>query len=88
MPILSLFYGIIVRMYNEKSGVHHVPHVHAEFSGDEVVVALNGDVLKGSIPPAKMKLLSAWMEIHRDDLSANWALLSKGERFFTIDPLK
>lgn len=88
MPILSLFYGIIVRMYHEKGGKHNMPHIHAEFSGEEVVVALDGTVLEGSIPRAKMKLLDAWMEIHREDLEANWKLLSNGEQFFRIDPLK
>ena len=29
-----------------------------------------------------------WMEIHRDELEANWKLLSNGEQFFRIDPLK
>ena len=53
MPILSLFYGIIVRMYREKGGKHNMPHIHAEFSGEEVVVALDGTVLEGSIPRAK-----------------------------------
>ena len=70
MPILSLYYGIIVRMYREKGGKHNMPHIHAEFSGEEVVVALDGTVLEGSIPRAKMKLLDAWMEIHREDLEA------------------
>ena len=88
MPILSLFYGIIVRMYREKGGKHNMPHIHAELSGEEVVVALDGTVLEGSIPRAKMKLLDAWMEIHREDLEANWKLLSNGEQFFRIDPLK
>lgn len=88
MPILSLFYGIIVRMYREKGGKHNMPHIHAEFSGEEVVVALDGAILEGSIPRAKMKLLDAWMEIHREDLEANWKLLSNGEQFFRIDPLK
>ena len=64
------------------------PHIHAEYSGDEVVVALDGEVLEGEIPKAKMKLLDAWMVIHHDDLAANWELLSKGEQYFRIDPLK
>ena len=88
VPILSLFYGIIVRMYMERSGRHNKPHIHAEFSGEGVVVAFDGEVLEGSIPKAKMKLLEAWMEIHKDDLEANWKLLSGGEQFFKIDPLK
>ena len=88
MPVLSIFYGIIVRMYREAGGRHKLPHIHAEFSGEEVVVALDGTVLEGEIPKGKMKLLEAWMEIHRDDLEANWKLLSSGEQFFRIDPLK
>lgn len=88
MPVLSMFYGIIVRMYREISGQHNLPHIHAEYSGEEVVVALDGTVLEGGIPRNKMKLLQAWLEIHRDDLEANWKLLSAGEQFFRIDPLR
>ncbi len=88
MPVLCMFFGIIVRMYKESGGKHNRPHIHAEYSGEEAVVALDGSVLEGSIPKAKMKLLDAWMEIHRDELEANWKLLSNGEQFFRIDPLR
>lgn len=88
MPVLSTFFGIIVRMYKEAYGKHNVPHIHAEYSGEEVVIALDGTILEGSIPKNKLKLLEAWMEIHRDDLEANWKLLSNGEQFFRIEPLR
>ena len=88
MPVLSTFFGIIVRMYREVGGKHNVPHIHAEYSGDEVVVALDGTVLEGEIPKNRMKLLEAGMVIHREDLEANWKLLTNGEQFFRIDPLK
>jgi hypothetical protein len=88
VPILSLFYGIIVRMYKEISGKHHKPHIHVEYSEYQAVVALDGEILEGSIPNAKMKLVLAWMEIHHDDLEANWKLLSNGEEYFKIEPLK
>ena len=88
MPVLSTFFGIIVRMYREVGGKHNVPHIHAEYSGDEVVVALDGTVLEGEIPKNRMKLLEAWMVIHREDLEANWKLLTNGEQFFRIDPPK
>jgi hypothetical protein len=48
---------------------------------------LDGELLEGSIPASKMKLVQAWMEIHRDDLAANWKLLSSGEQYFKIEPL-
>ena len=88
MPILSLFYGIVVRMYKEVSGKHHKPHIHVEYAEDEVVVAFDGEILECQIPKPKMKLVEAWMEIHHEDLEANCKLLSNGEEYFKIDPLK
>ena len=88
MPTLSMFFGIIVTMYREADGKHHVPHIHAEYQGDEVVVALDGEILEGGIAKNRMKLLEAWMEIHHEDLEANWKLLSEGRGYFKIDPLR
>lgn len=56
--------------------------------GQEAVIGLDGTVLEGKLPKSQMKLVDAWMEIHKDDLAANWTLLSNGEQFFRIDPLK
>lgn len=90
MPVLSMFFGIIVRMYREESGKQNMPHLHAEYSGEEIVMALDGTILEGekTFPRNKRKMLEVWMEIHREDLEANWKLLSNGEQFFRIDPLK
>ena len=88
MPVLCMFYGIIVRMYRELGGKHNIPHIHVEYSGQEAVIGLDGTVLEGKLPKSQMKLVDAWMEIHKDDLAANWTLLSNGEQFFRIDPLK
>lgn len=88
MPTISMFYGIIVRMYAESAGQHNRPHLHAAFSDKEVVVDLNGEVIEGEFPRGKMKLLLAWMEIHRDELEANWKLLCGNEPAFKIEPLK
>ena len=88
MPVLSLFYGLIISMYKEASGKHHKPHIYVEYAENEVALSLDGEILEGSIPSSKMKLVQAWMEIHREDLEANWKLLSKGEQYFKIEPLK
>jgi Domain of unknown function (DUF4160) len=45
-------------------------------------------VLSSNIPPAKMKLVQAWIEIHKEDLMADWKLAVAGEPVFKIDPLK
>ena len=88
MPVLSFFYGLIIRMYKEVSGKHNKPHIHVEYAEDEVVISLEGEILEGSIPTSKMKLVEAWMEIHKESLVANWKLLSNGEQFFKIEPLR
>ena len=87
MPILSMFYGIIVRMHSEPNGKHHIPHIHAVYNGDEIVMSLDGDVIEGKIPKKQQKLLEAWIALHEDDLKANWEILLKGEEFYKIEPL-
>lgn len=88
MPTLSMFYGIIVRMFKEQGEQHNLPHIHASYSGQKVVVSLDGDVLEGEIPKKRLRMLLAWMDIHHEELEANWELLTNGEPFFRIDPLK
>ena len=88
MPTLSVFFGIIVRMYTETGGQHNCPHLHAEYQSHKIVVSLDGKILEGSFPNKKLHMLLAWTEIHREDLMANWELLSAGEKAFRIDPLR
>lgn len=88
MPALSMFFGIIVRMQSERGGKHNKPHIHALYGDNEIVVGIDGEVLEGNFPNKQMKLLLAWMAIHEDELLANWELLSKGDGYFKIDPLR
>lgn len=88
MPALSMFFGIIVRMQSERGGKHHKPHIHAIYNDYEIVVALDDEILEGILPGKQLKLLEAWMAIHEEELKANWRMLSEGEGFFKIDPLR
>ena len=88
MPALSMFYGIIITMYREIGGRHNMPHFHAEYQGQEAAIAFDGEVLEGSLPKNKLRLVIAWAEIHQEDLLANWKLLSDGREIFRIDPLR
>ncbi len=89
MPILSMFYGIVIRMYYDDNKQHHDPHLHAEYAGQRAVFSVvDGHVLAGSLPAGKMTLVQAWMEIHRDELLADWQLAVNGEEVFRIEPLK
>ncbi len=89
MPILSMFYGIVIRMYFYDDKQHHVPHLHAEYAGQRSVFNLaDGAVLAGELPPGKARLVQAWIEIHREELLADWELAVNGEEVFRIEPLR
>jgi hypothetical protein len=89
MPTISMFYGILILMYFYDDKKHARPHIHAEYGDQVASIAIDdGEVLSGSIPPPKMKLVQAWIEIHREDLMADWKLAVAGEPIFKIDPLR
>ncbi len=49
---------------------------------------LDGTLLDGRIPAPKQKLVAAWIEIHRDELTADWNLAVAGENVFRIKGLE
>jgi hypothetical protein len=88
MPVVSMFYGIIIRMFHFDNIKHKKPHIHAEYQGDVVVIDIEtAEVLTGNIPVRKLRLVQAWIEIHRDDLIADWKLATEGKEIFKIKPL-
>jgi hypothetical protein len=46
------------------------------------------EVLAGALPFGKARLVQAWIEIHREELLANWQLAIDGEEVFKVEPLR
>lgn len=89
MPVISMFYGIIISMYYIDNKRHRKPHIHVRHQGKETVLSiLDGKTLEGMIKPAKLKLVQAWIEIHKEELMADWELAKQGQNVFTIEPLR
>ncbi|MBI3183348.1 MAG: DUF4160 domain-containing protein [Myxococcales bacterium] len=89
MPVISMFYGIIVSLYFEANQRHSRPHIHARYQDDEAVLGIpEGDLLDGRLPQAKLRLVQAWIEIHRDELIADWQLAVSGQQPYKIEPLR
>lgn len=88
MPTISMFFGIIVRMYYAPRE-HNPPHIHAYYQDYRVTVSLeSGEKLEGEMPSRQLRLLQAWIEIHKEELFANWLLCQNGEKPFQIEPLR
>jgi hypothetical protein len=76
-------------MYYLDNKRHNLPHIHVKYQDQEVVIQIpDGEILEGDLKPAKIKLALAWIEIHRDELMADWELATSGEKVFQIEPLK
>ena len=89
MPTISMFYGIIIRLYYFDNQQHHMPHIHVHYQDESAVIGIpGGHLLEGKLKGNKLKLVEAWIEIHKDELMADWELAINGEPVFKIDPLK
>ncbi len=89
MPAISTFFGLVVYMYFLDNKQHKLPHIHVKYQESEVVVSIpDGEVLDGNIPGGKMKLLNAWIEIHKEELINDWELTVSGQHPNKIDPLR
>ena len=88
MPVISLFFGIIIRMFWRDNDKHKMPHMHAYYGEYEAVFTLDGEVLSGSLPNKQAALVKAWALLHEEDLKANWTLAVNGEETFRIEPLR
>ena len=87
MPVISHFYGIIVRMYFKDAEQHHKPHFHARYGGDEASFDFDGNLLAGEFPAKQQKYIAVWADIHRDELSVLWDLMQTEEEYFRIKGL-
>ena len=48
MPIISVFFGIVIRMYHDE---HPPPHFHAVYQGFEAFVGIaDGKIIHGRLP--------------------------------------
>lgn len=85
MPIISMFFGIVVRMYADD---HNPPHVHVEYQGHRATYSLDGEPLSGELPKRQRRMFQGWAALHEDELRASWDIAHEGEQPYPIDPLK
>jgi hypothetical protein len=85
MPVISTFFGIVIRMYYRE---HGVPHFHAEYQGQQATFTLDGEILAGSIDSrTALRLIKEWSLAHDAELEANWGRGRAGEALERIAPL-
>jgi uncharacterized protein DUF4160 len=86
VPIISIFFGIIVRMYYKE---HEPAHFHAEHQGQDGKFDFGGKMIAGHIQSkTALRLIREWAVLHRAELEANWARMKAGQPLDKIAPLE
>lgn len=84
MPVLSRFYGIVIRMYFIQAE-HNPPHIHAIYGDDVAEITIRtGEVLDGALPPKALSMVREWIGLHKEELLEIW----DRQEFRSLPPLE
>lgn len=84
MPVISRFYGIVIRMYFLQSE-HNPPHIHAIYGDDTAAFEIaTGACIDGELPKRAAALVAEWIEKNKDDLTNMW----ETQEFRKLPPLE
>jgi hypothetical protein len=89
MPTISMFFGIIIAIFYEDTGRHNTPHIHVRYQGKKASVSIeDGTMLAGDFPAKQLRMVQVWIDIHKEELMADWELAAAGQEPFRIAPLQ
>ena len=85
MPIISAFFGIVIRMFYRE---HEPAHFHAEHAGQRAKFDFDGRLVAGEIRASKARdRIRQWAQLHRAQLEVNWEKMKAGQPLESIEPL-
>ena len=86
MPIVSAFFGILIRLFHDD---HNPPHFHAEYGEFSAVFEISsGSLLGGKLPSRARRLVEEWRKTHVSELKTAWKAVSSGRLPQRIKPLE
>lgn len=72
MPIISSFYGIIIKMYFQQND-HNPPHIHAIYGEYIGIIDINKcQMIAGDLPNKALTLVLEWVKLHKLELLYMW----------------
>lgn len=84
MPVLSRFYGIIIRMYFLQKE-HNPPHIHAIYDDDVAAITISdGKVIEGALPNKALEMVKEWVSLNKEELLTMW----ETQEFKQLSPLE
>lgn len=84
MPVISRFYGMIIKMYFQQKE-HNPPHFHVvygEYMGEIEIETLC--LMEGDLPQKALNMVTEWAQQHKDELMKIW----NTQEFIQLPPLE
>ena len=86
MPIISIFFGIVIRITFFDPAP---PHLHAAHGGTEALFDIRtGRVIAGALPRRETRYVVERVVKNRAELMRNWDLAANGQPIFKIEGLE
>ena len=83
MPVITRFFGIIIKMYFQQNE-HNPPHIHAIYGEYMGAICIgNGKLLEGDLPARALSMVQEWLELYQDELKTMWS----SQAFMQLPPL-
>lgn len=87
--MISAYHGIVIALCRVKTNTKLPPYIFARCNGSEASFDIEeNQIIHGNLPRGKNHLVHAWLEIHREELMANWEIGQQTGEFFRVDPLR
>ena len=84
MPVITRFYGMVVKMYL-LGKEHNPPHIHFLYDDYNGVIDLKTlTVLEGDLPGKALSMALEWTKLHQKELLEMWDT----QQFKKLPPLK
>lgn len=72
MPVLAMFYGMIIRMYFQQSE-HNPPHIHVQYGEFFGIIDIQAiKFMEGNLPTRASSLALEWTTLNQDALMEIW----------------
>lgn len=85
MPTISVFYGILIKMYWND---HAPPHFHVEYGEYRAIYDIQTlQLTHGELPKRANALVLEWAALHRPELMEDWQLCALKQQPKKILPL-
>lgn len=70
MPVITRFYGILIKMYFNEHGIPHFHAVYGEFNGVFKIQTI--EMIEGDLPLRAQKMVKDWAKTYQEELIKMW----------------